>query len=83
MILPGKHLSMGRSLIGVGGEILGQLEQPREVTELWERFKAARVARDADEPISFDWFVLALTFLHIIKAVDMVDDIIIAGSAGQ
>ncbi len=83
MILPGKHLPVGRSLVGIGGEILAQLGQPREVTDLWERFKAARAAREAEEPVSFDWFVLALTFLHTVRAVDMVDDVIIAGSVGQ
>ncbi|WP_454016873.1 ABC-three component system middle component 6 [Azospirillum sp. Marseille-Q6669] len=82
MILPGKHLPVGRSLIGVGGEILAQLGQPREVSELWERFRAARAAREEDEPVPFDWFVLALTFLHAVRAVHMADGVIAAGDPG-
>jgi hypothetical protein len=69
MILPSKHLSTGRSLLGVGGEILTQLDRPREVSDLWERFRAARVYREKHAPITFDWFVLALTFLFALKAI--------------
>jgi hypothetical protein len=45
MILPGKHLSPHRALIGVGAEILVQLDRPREVSDLWDRVRAARVSR--------------------------------------
>lgn len=79
MILPGKHLSPGRSLIGVGGEILTQLAQPREVSDLWEAFRAARHVRERNEPVSFDWFVTALTFLYAIGAVHMADGAIAPG----
>jgi len=73
MILPGKHLSPGRSLLGVGGEILAQIEQPLEVSDLWEGFRAARSRQERNDPVSFDWFVAALTFLYAIGAVHMVD----------
>lgn len=79
MILPGKHLSPGRSLIGVGGEILAQLEQPREVSDLWDAFRAARAAREAIEPVTFDWFVTALTFLYTVSAVRMEAGLIFGG----
>lgn len=73
MILPGKHLSQHRALIGVGAEILQQLDRPREVSELWERVRLARGDIQTSNPISFDWFVLALTFLHAIYAVEDAD----------
>jgi hypothetical protein len=69
VILPSKHLHQSRALIGVGAEILAHLDEPRSVSELWERVRTAR-GRDEDKsPLSFDWFVLALTFLHAIFAV--------------
>ncbi len=69
MILPGKHLSPQRALIGVGAEILSQLDRPRDVTELWDRVRAARTGR-ASAVLTYDWFLLALTFLYAIFAVE-------------
>ena len=73
MILPGKHLSADRAILGVGAEILAQLDRPREVSELWEKVRVARAGRQATSPVSFDWFALALTFLYVIRAVDEKD----------
>ncbi|SFU96776.1 MULTISPECIES: ABC-three component system middle component 6 [unclassified Methylobacterium] len=70
MILPGKHLSPHRAIAGVGAEILAQLDRPRDVTELWERVRMARAKLQASSPITFDWFVLALTFLYAIQAIE-------------
>lgn len=69
MILPNKHLSQSRSLIGVGAEILAQLDEPRAVSELWDRVREARAAGPGLPPLSFDWFALALTFLYAIQGV--------------
>ncbi len=74
MILPGKHLQQDRALLGVGAEILGHLDEERTVSELWERVHAAR--GPAATPLSFDWFVLALTFLYAVAAVEFVDGVI-------
>lgn len=71
MILPSKHLSSSRALVGVGAEILSQLEEPLAVSELWERVRASRIQREDAIPLSFDWFVLSLTFLHAIFLIDM------------
>jgi hypothetical protein len=69
VILPGKHLQHDRALIGVGAEILGELNEDRTISELWIRVRSARGS--AATPLSFDWFVLALTFLYAIAAVDL------------
>lgn len=69
MILPGKHLHQSRALVVVGAEILEQLDQPRSVSELWERVRTTRASKADTAPLSFDWFVLALTFLNAIFAV--------------
>ena len=74
MILPGKHLRHDRALLGVGGEILAQLDEPRTVSELWERMRLSRGAKAT--PISFDWFVLSLSFLYAIAAVDYHEGIV-------
>jgi hypothetical protein len=76
MILPSKHLAQSRSLIGVGAEILSQLDEPLTVSELWERTRSARVSKVSELPLSFDWFVLALTFLYAIFAVEMNDGVL-------
>jgi ABC-three component (ABC-3C) system Middle Component 6 len=76
MILPSKHLSQSRALVGIGAEILSQLEEPLAVSELWERVRATRGDKPDEAPLSFDWFVLALTFLHAIFAVELSDGII-------
>ena len=78
MILPGKHLQQDRALLGVGAEILGHLDEERTVSELWERVRSAR--GQSTTPLSFDWFVLALTFLYAIAAVDLADGVICARS---
>ncbi len=80
MILPGKHLSPHRALVGVGAEILRQLDQPREVSDLWERVRSARGDIQSSNPISFDWFALALAFLHAIYAIEEVDGLLRAAA---
>jgi hypothetical protein len=67
MILPAKHLKQDRALLGIGHEILAQLDEERSVSETWERFQSARSPRA--NPITFDWFVLALSFLFAIGAI--------------
>ncbi len=79
MILPGKHLSPHRAIVGVGAEILAQLDRPRDVSELWERVRASRGALQEASPISFDWFVLALTFLYAIGAIDEANGLVRPG----
>ncbi len=71
MILPSKHIPESRSLTAIGGEILAQLEEPRAVSEIWERVLAARRATGQGAPLPYDWFVLALTFLYSIFAVEL------------
>lgn len=78
MILPTKHLAPERSLIGIGAVILGQLDAERTVSELWARVQNAR--NEDDAPLSFDWFVLSLTFLFSISAVDYDGGIVFSAS---
>jgi hypothetical protein len=68
MILPGKHLRQDRAILSIGAEILARLDQPRSVSELWEHVRTARGPGSA--PLGFDWFLLSLSFLYAVSAVD-------------
>lgn len=65
MILPTKHIRPHRSLLGIGGVLLTELNRPRTVTALWER------ARETNEVDSFQRFALALDLLHALGTVQM------------
>ena len=69
MILPTKHLPQERSLIGIGGEVLGLLDEKKTVSALWNEFK--RPCLDRGATITFDWFVLALDLLYIMDAISL------------
>lgn len=70
MILPTKHLSQDRAILKLGGDILAQLTSGRTVSELWEAIKRHRTAQ-ALPPVPFDWFVLALSFLFAVNAIEL------------
>jgi hypothetical protein len=76
MILPAKHLRPDRAVLDVGAEILAQLEESRTVSELWERVRIARATRVWQGPLSFDWFVLSLSFLYAVSALDIANGVI-------
>jgi hypothetical protein len=78
MILPGKHLRQDRALLTVGAEVLAHLDEPRSVSELWERVRLTRASTPALAPLSFDWFILSLNLLYAIRAVDLGDGVLSA-----
>jgi hypothetical protein len=77
MILPSKHLRQDRALLSIGAEILTHLDEPRSVSELWERVRARRAEGTLLTPISFDWFVLAVNLLYALSAVDLAGGLVI------
>jgi len=79
MILPDKHLRQDRALLHVGAEILAQVGDGRTVSELWERVRLARFSNPGIAPLSFDWFVLSLTFLYAVSALEITDGLISIG----
>lgn len=74
MILPGKHLKPDRALLSVGGEILSVMGEGSTVSELWLRVQDLRSRRETVSPLPFDWFVLALSLLYAIGAIDQDGD---------
>lgn len=75
MILPAKHIPAERSIVGIGANILAALDRPKTVSETWASVKALR--GEAATPITFDWFVLALSWLYGISAVRLDNDFLI------
>ncbi len=74
MILPTKGISLDRSILGVGGDILGLMQgEPIGVSTLWERYTKYRRRHGHDAPVAFDWFVLALDFLYMVGAIGLDD----------
>ena len=74
MILPTKGITFDRSILGVGGDVLGIMaEKPIGISTLWERYVKYRRRHGCDAPVTFDWFVLTLDFLFAIGAVELDD----------
>ena len=73
MILPTKGVHARRALLTVGGEILGELNEPKTVSRLWADIRTSHSeVEEAD--ISFDWFVLALDLVFALGAVRIGED---------
>ena len=70
MILPAKHLRHDRALLEVGADILAAAEENRTVSELWQRVRQSREVITGVDPLSFDWFILSLSFLYAISALE-------------
>jgi len=76
MILPGKHLKPDRALLSVGGEILTVMGETSTVSVLWDEVRALRSNRGRASPLPFDWFLMALTLLYTVNAIDMRGDLL-------
>jgi hypothetical protein len=70
MILPNKHVSLNKSLLGAGAELLTLIEQPDSVSGLWQR------AFQRTEIGSYWRFVLVLDFLFLIGLIDLSEGLI-------
>lgn len=70
MLLPSRSVSPQRALLSVAAQISMQLEGPRTVSETWTRLKEWRASHGFDQPITFEWFQLALDMLYALGLVD-------------
>jgi hypothetical protein len=77
MILPGKHLKADRALLTIGGEILAVMEPSTSVSSVWDRVRKLRSSRDGASPLPFDWFILALSLLYAMGAVELDNDVLV------
>lgn len=69
MILPTKHLSEERSILRIGAEILLLLGHNSTVSRLWVDYQKYRLERLKINPVTYDWFVLALDLLFMLGAI--------------
>jgi hypothetical protein len=71
MILPTKHISENKAILGVGATILRHLDSPITVSGLWERTKVESNVG------TFERFVLAADLLFIIGAIELRDGLLV------
>jgi len=71
MILPTKHVSLDKSLLGAGAFLLSRIDEPATTTGLWSIVKEAYCIE------SYGRFILTLDFLYAIGAIDLVDGLIV------
>lgn len=71
MILPGKYLKSDRALLTVGSEILAVMGERATVSDLWDHVRIYRSRHDSLSPLPFDWFILALSLLYTIGAINL------------
>jgi len=79
MILPAKHIPLERSLSGIGADILRALDTPQSVSETWLRVHTLHDPNG--KPVTFDWFILSLSWLYAISAIELKDGMLIRGSS--
>lgn len=70
MILPTKHITPERALLTIGAEILTCLREPMTVSRVWDELRKRRGETPKSSVITYDWFILALDLLFIVRAVD-------------
>ena len=69
MILPTKHINFSQSLLGLGGYILFQLQSPKSIDELWNKYNIDYKNNVYPAKHSFDNLVMTLIFLYSIGSV--------------
>ncbi|MYJ87720.1 MAG: hypothetical protein F4044_08400 [Rhodobacteraceae bacterium] len=75
MILPAKHISSERSLVGIGAVILNEIDNtPKTVSETWIHVR--ETISNLGFPITFDWFVLAISWLYAISALELYEGLL-------
>ena len=80
MILPTKHIRPERALLTVGADILACLKEPMTVSRAWDEVRRQRGEAVDSAPINYDWFILALDLLFIVKAVRFENGVLRKGS---
>ncbi len=77
MILPTKHISQENALLSIGSQVLKFLNSSKTVSTLWEEMLITyRDNQNSNIDISYEWFVLTLDFLFIIKAIELKDGLL-------
>ncbi|MEK0338250.1 MAG: hypothetical protein QQN41_12535 [Nitrosopumilus sp.] len=70
MLVPEKHTSNSKSILGLGCFVLEFLSTPKTLDEIWTQFRKARKEEQYSSSHSFDNLILALDFLFSIGVVN-------------
>lgn len=76
MILPTKHINFSQSLLGLGSYVLSQLQSPKSIDELWEKYEIDYENKIYLAKHNFDNLIMTLLFLYSIGSVSEQDGVI-------
>jgi len=76
MITPTKGVRPDQSLLYIGGQILGDLDEVTTVSAAWEALARKRALQGQDTTLTFDWFVLSLDLLYALGAINLSEGLI-------
>jgi hypothetical protein len=76
MITPTKGVRPDQSLLYIGGQILGNLDEPTTVSAAWEALARKRMQQGQVTVLTFDWYVMALDFLYALGAIKLSNGLI-------
>ena len=75
MLFPEKHVRIGESIFGLAAHILGILGNKKiDVYDLWLDFKKINHSNELPFNHSYDNFLLAIDFLHLIGVIKADDE---------
>lgn len=70
MLLPDKHMSLAESLIGLGGIVLGLLNSPKSVDQIYAIIAKDQSSKTLRSKHTYDTTLLAVMMLYAIGAVE-------------
>ncbi len=70
MILPDKNRLLAHSLLGMGAELLTNLESPQTVSSLWD------ISKKSDTINSYEKYILTLDLLYLLDLIALQDGLL-------
>lgn len=70
MLIPAKHISFSESLLGFGSYILENLDKPKSIDEIWDKYQLDIAAKKYFSNHSFDNLILTIIFLFSVGIID-------------
>lgn len=74
MILPGKHLRLEESVLGLGSIVLTELKTSMSFDDLWREYSLRLEQRGLGAAVDVGLFVLAVDWLFMIGAIELTPD---------
>lgn len=70
MILPDKHIRLSESILGLSSFVLGLMDKPLAVDEVWQRLQPKINTDELPAHHSFDNFLLSLDLLFALGLIN-------------